>query len=47
VRYTACASRAYAQAHGLPQTLEALRTAPVITSGVVGKQLRLRGYQGE
>ncbi len=46
VRYTACASRGYAQAHGLPTALEALRTAPVITSGVVGKQLRLRGYRG-
>ena len=47
VRYIACASRAYAEAQGLPQTFEALRAAPVITSGVVGKQLRLRGYQGE
>ena len=47
MRYIACASRAYAEAQGLPQTFEALRAAPVITSGVVGKQLRLRGYQGE
>jgi DNA-binding transcriptional LysR family regulator len=47
VRYIACASRSYAQAHGLPPTLDALRTAPLITSGVVGKQLRLRGYRGD
>ena len=46
VRYTACASRGYAQAHGLPTGLEALRTAPLITAGVVGRQLRLRAYQG-
>ncbi len=47
VHYVACASRAYAQAHGLPTELEALRTAPLITAGVVGRQLRLRAYQGE
>lgn len=47
VRYLACASRDYAQQHGLPTQLEQLRTAPLITSGVVGRQLRLRAYQGE
>jgi len=47
VRYIACASRGYAQAHGLPATLEQLRATPLITSGVVGKQLRLSAYQGE
>ena len=47
VRYLACASVAYARQHGLPATLEQLRTTPVITSGVVGKQLRLRAYRGE
>ena len=47
VRYIACASRGYADAHGLPTELGALRTAPLITSGVVGRQLRLRAYQGE
>ncbi len=46
VRYIACASRAYAEAQGLPQSFDALQAAPVITSGVVGKQLRLRGYRG-
>ena len=47
VRYIACASRGYAQAHGLPTELEALRTTPLITAGVIGRQLRLRAYQGE
>ena len=47
VRYIACASRAYVQAHGLPTELEALRTAPLITAGVIGRELRLRAYQGE
>ena len=47
VHYVACASRGYAQVHGLPTELEALRTAPLITAGVVGRQLRLRAYQGE
>lgn len=47
VRYLACASRGFVEQHGLPQSLEQLRTTPVITSGVVGKQLRLRAYRGE
>jgi DNA-binding transcriptional LysR family regulator len=46
VRYLACASTAYAQEHGLPESLQTLRTAPVITAGVVGRQLSLRGYRG-
>jgi DNA-binding transcriptional LysR family regulator len=46
VRYLACASREYAQQHGLPGTLAQLATTPVITAGVVGRQLRLRAYQG-
>ena len=44
VRYLACASRGWLQVHGRPLTLEQLRTAPLITSGVVGRQLRLRAY---
>lgn len=44
VRYVACASRAYAQTHGLPTQLEQLRTAPLITSAVIGRQLRLSAY---
>jgi DNA-binding transcriptional LysR family regulator len=46
VRYLACASRAYAEQHGLPAQLQQLASAPVITAGVVGRHLRLRAYQG-
>ena len=46
VRYLACASQGFAQQHGLPTTLEQLRTMPLITSAVVGRQLRLRAYRG-
>ena len=46
VRYLACASRDYAGRNGLPTALQQLATAPVITSGVVGRQLRLRAYRG-
>ena len=44
VRYLACASKGYAQTHGLPTSLEQLRTLPLITANVVGRQLSLRGY---
>lgn len=44
VRYVACASRAYAEAHGMPAQLGDLCTAPLITSAVVGRQLRLAAY---
>ena len=47
VRYLACASRGFVERHGLPQSMEQLRSTPLITSGVVGKQLRLRAYRGE
>lgn len=46
VRYVACASREYAAEHGVPTDLAQLAAAPVITAGVVGKQLRLRAYRG-
>jgi DNA-binding transcriptional LysR family regulator len=46
VRYVACASREYAAQQGLPAQLAQLATAPVITSGVQGRQLRLRAYRG-
>lgn len=46
VRYLACASRDYAQTHGLPKTLHALRASPLITAGVTGRQLRLAAYLG-
>jgi len=45
VRYIACASRAYAAQHGVPTQLAQLATAPVITSGVQGRHLRLRAYR--
>ncbi|HMC14312.1 MAG TPA: LysR family transcriptional regulator [Albitalea sp.] len=44
VRYVACASAGYAQAKPLPAQLDELRSTPVITSGVVGRQLRLSAY---
>jgi len=44
VRYLACASREYAQAQGLPEALEQLATAPLITSAVIGRQLRVSAY---
>lgn len=44
VRYVACASPAYAAAQGMPTTLEQLRSAPLITSGVIGRQLRVAAY---
>ena len=48
VRYLACASQAYVQAHGLPTELAQLRTQPLITANVGGRHLSLRGYrQGE
>lgn len=48
VRYLACASQAYVQAHGLPTELAQLRSLPLLTANVVGRHLSLRGYrQGE
>ena len=44
VRYVACASREFARAHPLATTLEELATAPLITSNVMGRQLRLAAY---
>lgn len=47
VRYVACASANYAQAHSLPQQLDDLATVPLITSAAVGRELRVSAYQGE
>lgn len=44
VRHVACAARSHVDAHGLPRTLDELGRAPIITSGVVGRQLRLAAY---
>lgn len=46
VRYLACASREFVRERGLPRTLQELRDSPLITSGVVGRQLRLSAYLG-
>ena len=35
---------AFAQAHGMPARLDDLRTAPLITAAVVGRQLRVAAY---
>ncbi|WP_206996704.1 LysR family transcriptional regulator [Trinickia mobilis] len=47
VRYVACASPAYAAERGMPAGLDDLRTAPVITAAVVGRQLRVAAYLGD
>lgn len=47
VRYVACASSAYAQAHGLPAHLDDLQRLPVITSPAAGRELRVAGYLRE
>ncbi|TDV34319.1 LysR family transcriptional regulator [Paraburkholderia caballeronis] len=44
VSYVACASAAYAAEHGMPSRLDDLRTAPLITAAVVGRQLRIAAY---
>lgn len=46
VHYVACASAAYAQAHGLPERLDGLQRVPVITSPAAGRELRVAGYLG-
>jgi DNA-binding transcriptional LysR family regulator len=47
VRYFACASRDFAAAHGLPKAVGELRSAPIVTSAVAGRQLRLVAYRGD
>jgi len=47
VRYLACASRAFVQAHGLPAQVDDLRGLPVITANVVGRQLRMSAYRDD
>lgn len=46
-RHVACASADYAAHHGLPTQLAELASVPVLTSGVVGRPLRLAAYRGE
>lgn len=47
VRYVACASTAYALSHTMPKRLEDLATVSVITSSVVGRELRVSAYLGD
>lgn len=47
VRHVACASAEFARTTGLPEDLEALRRMPIITSPVVGRELRLAAYRDE
>ncbi|WP_093386188.1 LysR family transcriptional regulator [Variovorax sp. OV329] len=47
VRYVACASRAFADQHAMPTQVEDLRSMPLLTSGVVSRQLRLSAYRDE
>ena len=47
VRYVACASTAYGAEHGMPETLEALRVAPIIATAVMGQQLPLQARRGD
>lgn len=45
VNVIACASREYAEKHGLPQQLDDLKRFPTITSSVIGKKLRVAATQ--
>ncbi len=47
VRYLACASKKFAHTYGMPTELAQLRTQPLITANVVGRQLALRAYRGD
>jgi len=46
VRYVACASPAYAEAHGLAQRPEDLAQTRIISAAVIGRPLRLSAYYG-
>ena len=46
MHYVVCASRAWAEAHGMPADLAALSNVPLIASAVVSRQLRVTAYQG-
>lgn len=46
MHYVVCASRAYAEAQGMPADLDGLRGVPLIASAVVSRQLRVTAYQG-
>ena len=45
VHYVLCATRHYAERHGLPESIEALTRCPVITTALVGQHLRLSAWR--
>ncbi len=45
VRYVACAAVDFAAQHGMPASLQQLRQFPLVTSAVIGRQLRLSAYR--
>jgi len=45
VRYVACAAADFAAQHGMPASLQQLRQFPLVTSAVIGRQLRLSAYR--
>src|SRR5690606_9909208 len=45
VRYVVCATREYQARHAMPVALEDLTRVPIITSAVVGRELRLAAYR--
>jgi len=47
VRYVVCAATAYCESRPLPVQLDDLKSVPLITSGVIGRQLRVSAYRGE
>jgi len=47
MRHIACASTGFAARHALPQQVEDLLQLPIITSTVVGRELRVAAYRGE
>ena len=47
VRYVICAATAYTEIHPLPLALEGLAHMPLVTSAVLGRELRISAYQGD
>jgi DNA-binding transcriptional LysR family regulator len=47
MRHIACASTGFAARHALPKQVEDLLQLPIITSTVVGRELRVAAYRGE
>ncbi|HEY8027385.1 MAG TPA: LysR substrate-binding domain-containing protein [Burkholderiaceae bacterium] len=45
VRYVACASTDFAATRGMPGNLQDLHQVPLVTSAVIGRQLRLSAYR--